>query len=43
MRIVNAFIRQRTVIPQNIYSSAIGYLGQKGLIDDIVIFRMFDV
>ena len=26
-----------------VYSSAIDYSGQKGLIDDVVVFRMFDV
>jgi REP element-mobilizing transposase RayT len=26
-----------------VYSSAIDYAGQKGLIDDVVVFRMFDV
>jgi hypothetical protein len=26
-----------------VYSSAIDYSGQKGLIDDVIVFRMFDV
>lgn len=26
-----------------VYSSAIDYSGQKGLVDDVVVFRMFDV
>ena len=26
-----------------VYSSATDYAGQKGLIDDVIVFRMFDV